>query len=91
MQAKSGTGKTCVFSTIALDSLILENSVTQVRAIVFKFGQEHPSQKQTQQSAVVILLLCMLLFRSIVVILSVFVSKIPDLSLLLADYISAVN
>ncbi|KAG8132008.1 hypothetical protein E2320_009899 [Naja naja] len=30
VQAKSGTGKTCVFSTIALDSLILENSVTQI-------------------------------------------------------------
>ncbi|TSN76527.1 putative ATP-dependent RNA helicase DDX20 [Bagarius yarrelli] len=30
VQAKSGTGKTCVFSTIALDSLILENASTQV-------------------------------------------------------------
>ncbi|KAM9785742.1 putative ATP-dependent RNA helicase DDX20 [Neosynchiropus ocellatus] len=30
VQAKSGTGKTCVFCTIALDSLILENSATQV-------------------------------------------------------------
>ncbi|KAM6977804.1 putative ATP-dependent RNA helicase DDX20 [Aplochiton taeniatus] len=30
VQAKSGTGKTCVFSTIALDSLVLENSSTQV-------------------------------------------------------------
>ncbi|KAI7797630.1 probable ATP-dependent RNA helicase DDX20 [Triplophysa rosa] len=30
VQAKSGTGKTCVFTTIALDSLILENTVTQV-------------------------------------------------------------
>ncbi|KAK0152396.1 putative ATP-dependent RNA helicase DDX20 [Merluccius polli] len=30
VQAKSGTGKTCVFSTIALDSLILENVTTQV-------------------------------------------------------------
>uniref|UniRef100_H3BGM6 Probable ATP-dependent RNA helicase DDX20 n=1 Tax=Latimeria chalumnae TaxID=7897 RepID=H3BGM6_LATCH len=30
VQAKSGTGKTCVFSTIALDSLILENPSTQV-------------------------------------------------------------
>ncbi|KAM9475707.1 putative ATP-dependent RNA helicase DDX20 [Clarias gariepinus] len=30
VQAKSGTGKTCVFSTIALDSLILENAATQV-------------------------------------------------------------
>ncbi|XP_059806269.1 probable ATP-dependent RNA helicase DDX20 [Hypanus sabinus] len=30
VQAKSGTGKTCVFSTIALDSLILENPATQV-------------------------------------------------------------
>ncbi|CAM4716189.1 unnamed protein product [Leuciscus chuanchicus] len=30
VQAKSGTGKTCVFTTIALDSLILENTTTQV-------------------------------------------------------------
>ncbi|KAJ1138514.1 hypothetical protein NDU88_004897 [Pleurodeles waltl] len=30
VQAKSGTGKTCVFSTIALDSLILENVETQI-------------------------------------------------------------
>ncbi|KAL6081449.1 hypothetical protein STEG23_030021 [Scotinomys teguina] len=30
VQAKSGTGKTCVFSTIALDSLILENCSTQI-------------------------------------------------------------
>ncbi|XP_024149560.1 probable ATP-dependent RNA helicase DDX20 [Oryzias melastigma] len=30
VQAKSGTGKTCVFCTIALDSLILENPATQV-------------------------------------------------------------
>ncbi|XP_056130403.1 probable ATP-dependent RNA helicase DDX20 [Lampris incognitus] len=30
VQAKSGTGKTCVFSTIALDSLVLENTTTQV-------------------------------------------------------------
>ncbi|XP_051509957.1 probable ATP-dependent RNA helicase DDX20 [Myxocyprinus asiaticus] len=30
VQAKSGTGKTCVFTTIALDSLILENTSTQV-------------------------------------------------------------
>ncbi|KAM8829705.1 putative ATP-dependent RNA helicase DDX20 [Synchiropus picturatus] len=30
VQAKSGTGKTCVFCTIALDSLILENTATQV-------------------------------------------------------------
>uniref|UniRef100_A0A8C5M4Q7 Probable ATP-dependent RNA helicase DDX20 n=1 Tax=Leptobrachium leishanense TaxID=445787 RepID=A0A8C5M4Q7_9ANUR len=30
VQAKSGTGKTCVFSTIALDSLILENATTQI-------------------------------------------------------------
>ncbi|XP_003479052.1 probable ATP-dependent RNA helicase DDX20 [Cavia porcellus] len=30
VQAKSGTGKTCVFSTIALDSLVLENSSTQI-------------------------------------------------------------
>ena len=30
VQAKSGTGKTCVFSTIALDSLVLENLSTQV-------------------------------------------------------------
>nr|AAK56848.1 DEAD-box corepressor DP103 beta [Mus musculus] len=30
VQAKSGTGKTCVFSTIALDSLILENYSTQI-------------------------------------------------------------
>nr|DBA33987.1 TPA: hypothetical protein GDO54_001598 [Pyxicephalus adspersus] len=30
VQAKSGTGKTCVFSTVALDSLILENSATQI-------------------------------------------------------------
>ncbi|XP_060133130.1 probable ATP-dependent RNA helicase DDX20 [Zootoca vivipara] len=30
VQAKSGTGKTCVFSTIALDSLILESPVTQI-------------------------------------------------------------
>ncbi|XP_062314200.1 probable ATP-dependent RNA helicase DDX20 [Osmerus eperlanus] len=30
VQAKSGTGKTCVFSTIALDSLVLENSTIQV-------------------------------------------------------------
>ncbi|KAJ3586396.1 hypothetical protein NHX12_012794 [Muraenolepis orangiensis] len=30
VQAKSGTGKTCVFSTIALDSLVLENHTTQV-------------------------------------------------------------
>ncbi|XP_069801614.1 probable ATP-dependent RNA helicase DDX20 [Dendropsophus ebraccatus] len=30
VQAKSGTGKTCVFSTVALDSLILENIATQI-------------------------------------------------------------
>ncbi|XP_020033127.2 probable ATP-dependent RNA helicase DDX20 isoform X1 [Castor canadensis] len=30
VQAKSGTGKTCVFSTIALDSLVLENYSTQI-------------------------------------------------------------
>lgn len=30
VQAKSGTGKTCVFSTIALDTLILENLCTQI-------------------------------------------------------------
>uniref|UniRef100_A0A4W5KSW9 RNA helicase n=1 Tax=Hucho hucho TaxID=62062 RepID=A0A4W5KSW9_9TELE len=30
VQAKSGTGKTCVFSTIALDSLVMENTTTQV-------------------------------------------------------------
>lgn len=30
VQAKSGTGKTCVFSTIALDALALENLCTQV-------------------------------------------------------------
>uniref|UniRef100_A0A8C0QXM0 RNA helicase n=1 Tax=Canis lupus dingo TaxID=286419 RepID=A0A8C0QXM0_CANLU len=30
VQAKSGTGKTCVFSTIALDSLVLENQSTQI-------------------------------------------------------------
>ncbi|XP_074044536.1 putative ATP-dependent RNA helicase DDX20 [Macrotis lagotis] len=30
VQAKSGTGKTCVFSTVALDSLILENVATQI-------------------------------------------------------------
>ncbi|XP_060628726.2 probable ATP-dependent RNA helicase DDX20 [Anolis sagrei] len=30
VQAKSGTGKTCVFSTVALDSLILESPVTQI-------------------------------------------------------------
>ncbi|KAG9270830.1 putative ATP-dependent RNA helicase DDX20 [Astyanax mexicanus] len=30
VQAKSGTGKTCVFATIALDSLVLENAATQV-------------------------------------------------------------
>ncbi|XP_055510834.1 probable ATP-dependent RNA helicase DDX20 [Leucoraja erinacea] len=30
VQAKSGTGKTCVFATIALDSLILENPATQI-------------------------------------------------------------
>ncbi|XP_038604703.1 probable ATP-dependent RNA helicase DDX20 [Tachyglossus aculeatus] len=30
VQAKSGTGKTCVFSTVALDSLILENPATQI-------------------------------------------------------------
>ncbi|XP_034028459.1 probable ATP-dependent RNA helicase DDX20 isoform X2 [Thalassophryne amazonica] len=30
VQAKSGTGKTCVFCTIALDSLVLENLATQV-------------------------------------------------------------
>uniref|UniRef100_A0A4W4DXF2 RNA helicase n=1 Tax=Electrophorus electricus TaxID=8005 RepID=A0A4W4DXF2_ELEEL len=30
VQAKSGTGKTCVFTTIALDTLMLENVATQV-------------------------------------------------------------
>ncbi|XP_008570231.1 PREDICTED: probable ATP-dependent RNA helicase DDX20 [Galeopterus variegatus] len=30
VQAKSGTGKTCVFATIALDSLVLENLSTQI-------------------------------------------------------------
>ena len=30
-QAKSGTGKTCVFSVIALESLSLESNSTQVR------------------------------------------------------------
>ncbi|XP_066559512.1 putative ATP-dependent RNA helicase DDX20 [Amia ocellicauda] len=30
VQAKSGTGKTCVFSTIALDSLLADNPATQV-------------------------------------------------------------
>lgn len=32
VQAKSGTGKTCVFATIALDALVLENLSTQVSA-----------------------------------------------------------
>ncbi|NXN17479.1 DDX20 helicase, partial [Indicator maculatus] len=30
VQAKSGTGKTCVFSTIALDAVVLENLATQI-------------------------------------------------------------
>ncbi|XP_030640746.1 putative ATP-dependent RNA helicase DDX20 [Chanos chanos] len=30
VQAKSGTGKTCVFATIALESLVSENTATQV-------------------------------------------------------------
>uniref|UniRef100_A0A3B3Q954 DEAD (Asp-Glu-Ala-Asp) box polypeptide 20 n=1 Tax=Paramormyrops kingsleyae TaxID=1676925 RepID=A0A3B3Q954_9TELE len=30
VQAKSGTGKTCVFATISLDSLIIQNLATQV-------------------------------------------------------------
>uniref|UniRef100_A0A8C3LTR9 RNA helicase n=1 Tax=Chrysolophus pictus TaxID=9089 RepID=A0A8C3LTR9_CHRPC len=30
VQAKSGTGKTCVFSTIALDALLLDSTATQV-------------------------------------------------------------
>ncbi|NXL95457.1 DDX20 helicase, partial [Alectura lathami] len=30
VQAKSGTGKTCVFSTVALDALLLESPATQV-------------------------------------------------------------
>ncbi|NXD77675.1 DDX20 helicase, partial [Halcyon senegalensis] len=30
VQAKSGTGKTCVFSTIALDALLLESPATQI-------------------------------------------------------------
>ncbi|NXY86321.1 DDX20 helicase, partial [Alcedo cyanopectus] len=30
VQAKSGTGKTCVFSTIALDALLLDSSATQI-------------------------------------------------------------
>ncbi|XP_043932926.1 probable ATP-dependent RNA helicase DDX20 [Protopterus annectens] len=30
VQAKSGTGKTCVFATIALDTLLLENPATQI-------------------------------------------------------------
>ncbi|XP_010000513.1 PREDICTED: probable ATP-dependent RNA helicase DDX20 [Chaetura pelagica] len=30
VQAKSGTGKTCVFSTIALDAVLLESPVTQI-------------------------------------------------------------
>ncbi|NXF86893.1 DDX20 helicase, partial [Eubucco bourcierii] len=30
VQAKSGTGKTCVFSTIALDAVLLENLATQI-------------------------------------------------------------
>lgn len=30
MQAKSGTGKTCVFATIALDAVLLESPATQV-------------------------------------------------------------
>ncbi|XP_067166608.1 probable ATP-dependent RNA helicase DDX20 [Apteryx mantelli] len=30
VQAKSGTGKTCVFSAIALDALLLENPATQI-------------------------------------------------------------
>lgn len=29
-QAKSGTGKTCVFSVIALESVLLESNTTQV-------------------------------------------------------------
>lgn len=33
VQAKSGTGKTCVFSAIALDSLVMENTTTQVTQI----------------------------------------------------------
>lgn len=32
VQAKSGTGKTCVFSTIALDALLLDSPATQVSA-----------------------------------------------------------
>ncbi|NWH87078.1 DDX20 helicase, partial [Aegithalos caudatus] len=30
VQAKSGTGKTCVFATIALDAVLLESSATQI-------------------------------------------------------------
>ncbi|XP_057282879.1 probable ATP-dependent RNA helicase DDX20 [Pezoporus wallicus] len=30
VQAKSGTGKTCVFSTVALDAVLLESSATQI-------------------------------------------------------------
>ncbi|KAG7283916.1 LOW QUALITY PROTEIN: hypothetical protein CRUP_034103 [Coryphaenoides rupestris] len=36
--SKSGTGKTCVFSTIALDSLILENVTTQIHSVVMAIG-----------------------------------------------------
>lgn len=38
VQAKSGTGKTCVFSTIALDSLVLENPTTQVSRLTYVDG-----------------------------------------------------
>ena len=36
-QAKSGTGKTCVFSVIALESVLLESNTTQVIS-EFNFG-----------------------------------------------------
>ena len=38
-QAKSGTGKTCVFSVIALESILLESSTTQVFYSVFLWDQ----------------------------------------------------
>jgi len=38
-QAKSGTGKTCVFSVIALESVLLESNTTQVFYGTFLWDQ----------------------------------------------------
>ena len=41
VQAKSGTGKTCVFTVVALESLLLDTVATQVSVVLFPKKKTH--------------------------------------------------